>query len=202
MFLGIKGSEDWQTVTPIAKGWSSDKKYFVQPREGAPLLLRLSDIRQYQAKQKEYAVIGLFARTGIRMSRPVAFGTCGGRQLVYMLLTWVEGNALEDILPGLPEREQYLLGRQAGRILQSIHAVPLRAEDIPAGTKREKKLRQLAAYEASSVRVAGDETAIRFVREHIGRIWQTAPAYLHGDFHPGNLILGDDGSIGVIDFNR
>lgn len=202
MFLDIEGSENWQSVTPIEKGWSSDKKYLVLPQYGAPLLLRLSDVAQYEAKQKEYDIIGLFSQTGVRTSQPVAFGTCGGGQFVYMLLTWLEGSSLEDALPRLTEQEQYLLGRQAGKILKAIHAIPLRAEDIPAQTKKAKKLRQLAIYESSAVRVADDEAAVRFVRENIDAIWRSAPVYLHGDFHPGNLILGSDRTIGVIDFNR
>ncbi len=33
-----------------------------------------------------------------------------------MLLTYVEGKDLEEVLPKLPEKEQYLLGREAGKI--------------------------------------------------------------------------------------
>ncbi len=73
---------------------------------------------------------------------------------------------------------------------------------MPTETKRPKKLRQLAAYEGSALRVSGDEGAIRFVRENIGLIWREKPVYLHGDYHPGNLIYTPEGGIGVIDFNR
>jgi len=201
-YFGIARSRDWESVEPVEKGWSSDRKYRVKTRSGQALLLRLSDIGQYEAKRREYGIIEKYARLGIPMSMPVEFGTCGDGGAVYMLLTWVEGRDLEAVLPGLPEAEQYRLGRQAGAILRRIHAIPLDAEDVPGNTKREKKLRQLADYEASGVRVPGDEAVIRFVRENIDRIWTLPPVYLHGDFHPGNLIYRPDGSIGVIDFNR
>ena len=193
---------DWTAVKEVAKGWSSDQKYLVTTREGNRLLLRVSGGEQYQAKKKEYEIIQKFAALGFPMSAPVGFGLCDGGKSVYMLLTWVEGRDLEEALPGLPEEEQYRLGREAGRILRLIHSVPVEAADVPAETKKAKKLAQLARYEASQLRQEGDEAALRYVRENIDQIWRLPPAYLHGDYHPGNLIYQDDGSIGVIDFNR
>lgn len=59
---------------------------------------------------------------------------------------------------------------------------------------------QLARYEESDLRIPNDETAIRYVKENINQIWKQPPVYMHGDFHPGNLIYTDDSSIGVNDF--
>lgn len=191
---------DWETLMRINRGWSSDKKYKVRALNGKNCLLRLADADRFELKKKEYEIIRKFAAIGIPMSRPLAFGLC--EKAVFILLSWVEGEDLESVLPNLPEAEQYRLGREAGTILRQLHAIPIYSADLPAGTKIEKKLRQLAAYEASDVRFSGDEAAIRFVRENIDKIWREKPVYQHGDFHPGNLILQPDGSLGVIDFNR
>jgi aminoglycoside phosphotransferase (APT) family kinase protein len=185
----------------VNKGWSTDRKYYIETENGEDLLLRLADIEALSGKEKEFGFIKLCFGTGIRMSAPVGFGVCCGGKSVYTLLTWVKGDDLEAVLPRLPEYEQYRLGLCAGEILRKIHAIPLRGADIPSETKKPKKLRQLSSYEASSVRVPGDEPVIRFVRENIDSIWLEKPAYLHGDFHPGNLVFSGDG-IGVIDFNR
>ena len=40
------------------------------------------------------------------------------------------------------------------------------------------------------------------MKGNIDLIWKEPPVYLHGDFHPGNLIYMPEGKIGVIDFNR
>ena len=61
---------------------------------------------------------------------------------------------------------------------------------------------QLARYEESDVRISCDEIAIAYVKDNINSIWNKTPVYMHGDFHPGNLIYMPDGNIGVIDFNR
>ena len=202
MFEDIKSSVNWASVEPVTKGWSDDKKYLVTTKAGERLRLRISDASQYDLKAKEYAIITKYASTGIKMSGPIEFGTCDGGKSVYILLTWLEGEDLEDVLPRLSEGEQYLLGRQAGEILRKIHSIPLDEADLPKNAKKEKKFFQLSRYEESDVRISGDEAAIKYVRDNIDEIWKVPAVYQHGDFHPGNLIYSGDGTIGVIDFNR
>ena len=202
MFRDISSSTNWASMEPVDKGWSNDKKYHIETLSGEHLLLRLSSIEEYENKKKEFEIIEKYAKLGFGMSMPKEFGACNGNQNTYMLLTWLEGRDLEDALPQLSENEQYRLGRQAGIILKKIHSVPLEEEDVPIKTKKDKKLLQLAKYEESGLRIPDDEIAIRYVKENIDQIWKKPPAYLHGDFHPGNLIYMQDGSIGVIDFNR
>ncbi len=73
---------------------------------------------------------------------------------------------------------------------------------MPTETEKSKKLQQLSRYEESLFRIDGDEIAVGYVKENIDRIWNRESVYLHGDYHPGNLIYTADCSIGVIDFNR
>ena len=94
MFMQIELSKDWKKVTPISKGWSSDKKYLVETADGKLQLLRISDIDAYEAKKKEYEIITKYSRLGINMSIPLEFGTCNESKNVYMLLSWVEGRDL------------------------------------------------------------------------------------------------------------
>lgn len=202
MFMGIASSVHWTSVEPVNKGWSTDRKYRILTDRGESLLLRVSDFERIEAKKREYGIIRKFSLCGFELSRPIEFGVCNDRKNCYMLLSWVEGRDLETVLPQLSEAEQYRLGRAAGTILRSIHSISLDEKEIPNATKREKKLLQLSRYEASSVRINGDETAIRYVKDHIGEIWKKQPVYQHGDFHPGNLIYTDSGTLGVIDFNR
>lgn len=200
MFEGIRSSDSWLSAKKIEKGWSNDTKYRVRTQEGRYLQLRFSAPERYAAKKKEYEIIEKFSSLGFPMSEPVEFGRCAAG--TYMLLTWVEGDDLEQVLSALPKEEQYRLGREAGGILRKIHSLPLDAADVPEETKKEKKLRQLERYEASDVRIPGDDGTIAFVRENIDAIWTQPPVYLHGDFHPGNLVYRRDGTLGVIDFNR
>ena len=201
--FNIKNSSDWLSCEKISKGWSSDEKYKIKTLDGQNLLLRISDISNYDSKKKEFEIIEKYSKLGFPMSQPVDFGICNDGKSCYILLTFVKGVDLEQALPTLSEKEQYLLGREAGEILRKIHSIPLDNCDIPTETKHKKKLWQLSRYEeATHLRVENDETAIEFVKNNIDLIWKQSPVYQHGDFHPGNLIYMNDGKIGVIDFNR
>ena len=201
--FNINGSSTWLSVEKITKGWSSDEKYKIETADGQTLLLRISDISAYDYKKKEYEIVEKYSKLGFAMSSPVDFGICNEGKNCYMLLTYVEGKDLEEALPNLTEKEQYLLGREAGIILRKIHSIPIDECDIPTQTKRERKLYQLSRYEDSPhLRVANDGVAIEFVKNNIDLIWKENPVYQHGDFHPGNLIYMPDEQIGVIDFNR
>lgn len=199
MIPAIRG---WSSIEPVNKGWSDDQKYRVKAGDGEVCLLRLADALQYDAKKKEYQIIQKYSSLEFLMSQPLGFGKTADGSKVYMLLSWVEGRDLEEALPELSEERQYLLGREAGRILKQIHSLKLDAADVPTKTKKEKKLQQLSRYEQSSVRISGDDTAVQYVKDHIDLLWQESPVYLHGDFHPGNMIYTPDGRLGVIDFNR
>ena len=201
--FNINNSSVWLSCEKITKGWSSDEKYKIETQDGQTLLLRISDISAYEYKKKEFEIVQKYSKLGFEMSQPLDFGICNGENSCYMLLTFVEGRDLEEALPTLSEKEQYLLGRKAGEILKRIHSIPLDECDIPTQTKRERKLYQLACYEESPhLRVENDENVIEFVKNNIDLIWKEVPVYQHGDFHPGNLIYMPNGEIGVIDFNR
>ena len=43
---------------------------------------------------------------------------------------------------------------------------------------------------------------MQYVKDNIDKLWLEQPVYQHGDFHPGNLILTPQKTLGVIDFNR
>ena len=199
----IKNSSSWLTCEKISKGWSSDEKYKIETADGQTLLLRISDISAYEYKKKEFEIVQKYSKLGFEMSQPLDFGICNGGNSCYMLLTFVEGRDLEEALPALSEKEQYLLGRKAGEILRLIHSIPLDECYAPTETKKPRKLWQLQKYvDTPDLRVEGDEVAIKYVRDNIDLIWKEAPVYQHGDFHPGNLIYMPNGEIGVIDFNR
>ncbi|PKK98061.1 MAG: aminoglycoside phosphotransferase [Tenericutes bacterium HGW-Tenericutes-2] len=202
MFEDIPGYDKWVKIEKIERGWSFDTKYYVESEDNQKLLLRISDIKFYDKKKKEFEVISMYSKLGFKMSNPVDFGVFENETKVYMLLTWVEGEDLEIALPMLSNEEQYQIGREAGLILKKIHSLPIAVNDLPTQTKEEKKRIQILKYEQSELRIEDDEIALQYVKDNLHKIWKKLPVYQHGDFHPGNLILTKDKKLGVIDFNR
>ncbi|NCU33492.1 MAG: aminoglycoside phosphotransferase, partial [Candidatus Moranbacteria bacterium] len=48
----------------------------------------------------------------------------------------------------------------------------------------------------------GDQKVIEYIKKNIHRMGRQPSTFQHGDFHPGNLILTKDFTLGLIDFNR
>ena len=201
-FEDIPQYHEWRKIEKIHYGWSSDEKFYIENRYGEKLLLRISSIDQLQAKEKEFRIIQKFNSLDFTISGAIDFGVCNHGQNVYMLLTWVQGDPLEEVICTFNDDFQFRLGVMAGKILKAMHNIKVDQEDIPKETKIAKKLYQLERYEKSSFRIPDDEYIIEYIKDNIHKTCQGAPVYLHGDFHLGNLIYTPEKAIGVIDFNR
>jgi aminoglycoside phosphotransferase (APT) family kinase protein len=201
-FINMTGLKEYTSIEKIDLGWSSDEKYLLTLKDGKHHLLRLSNIKYFDIKEKEFEVIKLFSRLGFLMSMPVAFGKTNDFLQCYMILTYIEGKTLEDSLPSLSSDIQYDLGIKAGHILKGIHNIDVPKSFNQHKNIKEKKLKQLHLYEISNNRMPDDEDVISFIKTNIDMIGRNTHSFQHGDFHPGNLILTDDMDLGVIDFNR
>jgi serine/threonine-protein kinase len=160
----IPGYERFAKVLPLNKGWSSDKKFFIETHDGDKLLLRISGIDTYAAKKEEFENMKRVDALGIPMSQPQGFGVCNDGQSVYTLLSWIEGEDAEQILPLLPETEQYVLGLQAGEILRKMQTV----ETLPPSSDwfngyGIKLDRYLNNYKNCGMTFKGDEAVIAYI---------------------------------------
>lgn len=202
-FSDIVGSEAFLTVEPIYKGWSSDKKYYLKTTDQRQLLLRISDIKEYEAKKREYTLTKQVAALGVPMSQPLEFGVCAEGKGVYSLWSWCAGDDAEKVLPSLPEEEQYQLGLKAGEILRKMHSIaaPTEQEDwaLRFGRKTDTKLR---TYKECGLRFSGDEHVIEYLEANKNLLNNRPQSYQHGDYHVGNMIIDASENLFIIDFNR
>lgn len=199
----IEHSSQWKLVKPVDKGWSKDRKFYVESEDGRRLLLRLTERQQHAVKQREFAAMQRFWQLGIRMSEPLQFGLCGGGQYVYSLLSWLDGQAADEVIPTYSTSQQYRFGVQAGRILSQIHTVP-----APSGQPEwEQRMRRefqvrLDGYRSCGIKVECDQLALRYLSDNLSLLRGRPQVLQHGDYHLGNMIVGEDGCLGIIDFNR
>ncbi|WP_353049499.1 phosphotransferase [Paenibacillus sp. ISL-20] len=114
----IPGAHKWITVQAVDKGWSADRKFYVQDTEGQEWLLRLSDISQYERKRWEFETLKKLDSIEMRTSRPIDFGVCHDGRQVFSLFTWVPGEDARDAIPLLDYEEQYRLGVQGRPIFE------------------------------------------------------------------------------------
>lgn len=209
----IPGSDSWAAVEAIDKGWSADHKYRIRTQGGASLLLRLSDSVLIEGKRAEFERVCQASKLGIPMSLPISFGLCEGSAnrtfpeqgapFVYSLLSWIEGEDAQDVLPRLTDQEAWRFGRSAGEWLRRMHSLSVPAEaERPAVTVRRELERKRRAYAECGYKLPFGTDLLERIESRLPLLEGIPAGFRHGDYHPGNMILGQDGRLGIIDFNR
>jgi serine/threonine-protein kinase len=203
----IPGYETFTKIEPLNKGWSSDKKYYIETVDGRRLLLRLADAQEHDRKKHEFEMMEKVAMLGILMSQPIGIGVCCGGTQVYQLLSWCDGEDAETIVPRLTEAEQYAHGVKAGVILKKIHTVDAQPASLDWGKSYSKKLDSyIEHYKNCGMTFSCDKLFFDYIEQNRylieGRFMPMC--FTHGDFHVGNLIVSPEpeNELQVIDFQR
>jgi len=193
---------------PICRGISSNKKYQVETSDGHRYFLCIANISKYTHMEAVFKMMETAAAADIPMCRPVEFGktlTCEGKIECYMLLGYIDGVNLKDLLPSLSINEQYSLGIQAGRILRKIHTIPSPNIDDACSTystrlvhMMDRVIEDLRKYNES--RKYDDlEKMILFYNKNKHLMANEPQCFLHGDYHIANMMLEND-EIKIVDF--
>ena len=182
---------------PINKGYSGDKKYYIETDDDRKLLLRVSDIAEFDRRKTEYEMTRKVADLEIPMSVPVEFGNC--EEGVYTLHSWIEGKDVKIdgvVLLNYPKEEQYMFGLKAGKILRKIHSI------TTTGSNDNYKVATLIHnYLNCGLRFEGDEYILAYIENNRHLLQNRPHCFLHGDYHPGNMMI-ENGELIIIDFNR
>lgn len=192
----------WLQVKRVWKGWSRELKFRIDTAARQRFLLRVRPGGDILRHQDEFDFVLRLCQAGIRVPRAHMLGLTERGKSTFMLLDWLEGRDLSEALPRLPEAAQYSLGLEAGQVLRAIHLTPRRLDRLPEKDIRKKALEKVRKFEEANLAVEGSAEVAAFVRKHALWLGARPSVCQHGDFHPGNLVLKEDGHLGVIDFNR
>ena len=189
------------TKNLIDKGWSRDKKYCVTDENGTRYLLRVSDISEYDAKKAEFEMMRQVSALGVPMCQPIEFGVCD--EGVFSLQSWIDGDDAEEVIPALSDTEQYVYGLEAGRILKKIHSIPAPSsqEDWEARFNRKMDYK-IQKYNECPIKYENGQAFIDYINENRYLLKDRLQTYQHGDYHIGNMMIGRDKKLYIIDFNR
>ncbi len=186
---------------PITKGWSGDQKYCVTDEQGCKYLLRISPAEQYARKKRQFALMQQVAALEIPMCAPVEFGICG--EGVYSIQRWIDGMDAEEAMKTIPEAQRYAYGLDAGRILRNIHSIPapddLENWEARFNRKMDQKIRM---YSECTLKYENGQAFIDFIQANRHLLTDRPQTYQHGDYHVGNMMIGADGVLYIIDFDR
>lgn len=200
---GIPNHETFVKIDSVDKGWSNDKKYYIETADKHRFLLRISDIAEYDLKKAEFEMMRRVDQLSIPMSRPLDFGISNDGKSVYLLLMWCDGQDAEIVLPTLSEREQYIIGEKSGEILKKLHSIPApKTQEEWAVRFNRKTNMKIKKYRECGIRFDSDDKVIEYIQNNRGLLENRPQCYQHGDYHVGNMIISPDGNLSIIDFNR
>lgn len=192
---------------PIEKGWSGDKKYCVTDATGTKYLLRISPSVKKEAREFLFSMLEKVAELAIPMCTPIECGTCDDG--VFMLLSWIDGEDLEVVMPRISEPEQYVLGLKSGEILRKLHSIsPPEDENefLPFQKSWSERFnrkveRNLKKYDECALKIPSGENYIQYIKQNRGLLENRPQCFQHGDFHAGNMMI-EAGELKIIDFDR
>lgn len=190
-------------IEPIDKGWSGDKKYYVETANCARFFLRMSDISNFDQKKEDFEMMERVYAFGIPTPRPVAFGICDHGKYVCSLWEWLDGEEIGIALAHMDEMEQYSAGIASGELLREIHSfpVPKAHNDWPIHFKT-KVDKWVETYIAKpEVHSMLGERIIQYLYEHNNVLMSSPQTFVHGDYNYENIFLMPNCGIYAIDFS-
>jgi len=197
----IKNYDTFSKIEPINKGWSNDKKYYVETKNADKLLLRVSDFSEYEDKKREFDIMKKMAKVGINMSLPIDFGICNNGKSVYQILTWCDGIEAKELLPTLSEKDQYEFGFKAGEMLKEMQKVENYSPSNEwAEIYQKRVVKYIEEYKNCGEKLENDEILFTFLDKHFNCLNNRPMSLLHADFQSDNMVISPNNELYVIDF--
>ena len=197
----IRNFDIFVKTEPIHKGWSGDRKYYLETKDGERFLLRVSDISSYETKQHEFEIMKKISAAGIKMSLPISFGICEEGNSVYLLLSWCDGEEAKEALYHLSDAEQYVFGRKAANVLKQMEAIDYKLPSQEwSQTYQGRVAHYIELYRRCGYTFDGDDVIISFLRTQRHCIGERPTALMHEDFQTDNMVISSDGELYMIDF--
>ena len=198
----IKNYEKFIKMELINRGMSNDKKYYIETADGERLLLRVTDIKEYERKKAEYGMMARVYELGVLTPQPVDFGLCNGGKSVYSLSGWLDGEDAETAVTHMSEAKQYLFGFKAGAVLRKIHTLPAQENAEPWDIRFRRKVQtRIDLYTKHNLKSENGEKIIGYLENRQDLLINRPQTFWHGDFNIGNHMIMPDDEVAAIDFN-
>jgi aminoglycoside phosphotransferase (APT) family kinase protein len=189
-----------QLISSIEKGFSIEKKFKITTSEG-DYLLRVSPMKTLTNKEQEFELMRKLHEIGVRCNKPIIMFKNDMQKSVYAVYSYLSGIDAEDNIANMYEEIQYKSGIEAGEDLKRINSL-----NCETNNWKERKWKKheyyVSRYFKQDYRLENDEKILRFIEMHYDTSEAVKDQLQHDDFHLGNIVINNQGYVGVLDFNR
>ncbi|GAB6147070.1 aminoglycoside phosphotransferase family protein [Desulfocicer niacini] len=189
-----------QSITPIEKGFSIEKKFKITTDKG-DYLLRASSMKTLDRKTQEFELMRKLHKIGVRCNNPIIMFRNDSQEFVYAVYSFLPGIDAEVHIATMPEERQYKSGIEAGADLKKINSLSSETTDWKS-RKWKKHEYYVSQYFEQNYRFKNDKKVLKFIEMYYDTSETVKDQLQHDDFHLGNIILNNQGYVGVLDFNR
>ncbi|MBZ9623776.1 aminoglycoside phosphotransferase family protein [Clostridium sp. FP2] len=191
-----------ENIKPVIKGYSNDEKYLLQLNNNMSVLMKVSNIKDYNRKKQEFYYLNIQYNNGVKCSKPLEFFILEKSNVCITILTYLEGKSGDEVLPLLPKEIQYSLGYEAANELRKIHEIKP-SETFNWYKKRWEKyqLKKKQLFELGCSFYKQDKIE-NYIEDNFRILRGSCIRFQHDDFQPMNIIINGNELIGIIDFNR
>jgi aminoglycoside phosphotransferase (APT) family kinase protein len=186
----------------LNKGFSTAKKYVLYSKDDAPnYILKIYGIEKAERRKVEFDLLQRHSKNNVSCQTPIKFGIHDEHQVCYIVLSYLDGVSGDKSIPCRHVEEQYNLGILAGQELRKIHSInPLKPFDW-YGKRTEKYHKKMEECAKLGLTFYKQDFIEDYIKDSIHLLKDSAVTFQHDDFHPQNMIVRDDGSISIIDFD-
>lgn len=178
----------YEIIKEFPFGGSSVQKFIVE-KNNKIYMLRLYDIRFMASRYKAFNNIRILHDNGIAVPRIYEFGELPDNKYGYAVIDWIEGNSLDNYL--LDDSMIVKYAKTAAEELIKIHSIDTKEnidiydKFIKSFNRKINKLKKLGIDLSSSVLES-------FVLDNCWILKGLSTSIIHGDFHPGNILVNGD----------
>lgn|GEM_PF-2703089 len=178
----------YKIIKEISLGDSSVQKYIVE-KENKIFMLRLYDIRFMDNRYKAFNNIRILHDKGIAVPKIYDFGELSDNKHGYAVVDWIAGVSLDNLLTDDSLIDKY--GKMVAEELLKMHSIDTNEnidiydKFIKSFNKKINKLKNLGIDYPFSVLES-------FVLDNSKVLKELDTSIIHGDFHPGNIVINGD----------
>ena len=180
--------EKYKIIKEFALGDSMVQKYIVE-KDGQKCLLRIYDGRFMKGRYDSFENVSKLSQNGILVPEIYDIGTFDQGKKGYQLVQWIEGDSLDKKLNTPLEEINY--GKQVGEALYQMHHVEVN-ESVNLQRKYEESLNRKRMRLREKKITFDDAVLYSYAFSHTALLSAYGPSIIHGDLHPGNIVIHDN----------